>query len=217
MKANFKNLLFLRGISRGKLFLAFTMTEVMIVMTILGVIATIMITTIKPAEYKEKALETAAKKVMNSIDHATTMILMNDSTDGTMFNLIATDGTKFSTNAGASKANSDRLGELYKKYLVTTRKECDATCICYTGSADAIKEYINVFYLKDGACISILASKSEPSISIFPGEKETTSVSFQGRILFDINGDKEPNNLGKDKFIVPLGEKGIKYEATAGE
>ena len=35
------------------------MTEVMIVMTILGVIATIMITTIKPAEYKEKALDFA--------------------------------------------------------------------------------------------------------------------------------------------------------------
>ena len=41
---------------------AFTMAEAIIVMTILGIIATIMITNLKPSEFRDKALLTQAKK-----------------------------------------------------------------------------------------------------------------------------------------------------------
>ncbi|MBQ4646680.1 MAG: hypothetical protein IJB79_04970, partial [Candidatus Gastranaerophilales bacterium] len=63
---------------------AFTMAEAILVMTILGIIATIMITTLKPAEFKEKALKTLYKKVLSEIDTATTQILINNSREGDM-------------------------------------------------------------------------------------------------------------------------------------
>jgi type II secretory pathway pseudopilin PulG len=62
---------------------AFTMAEAILVMTILGIIATIMISTLKPAEFKEQAMRTMAKKVLSEIDVATTQILMNNTADGT--------------------------------------------------------------------------------------------------------------------------------------
>ena len=58
---------------------AFTMAEAILVMTILGIIATIMISTLKPAEFKEKGLAVLAKKVLSEIDTATTQILLNNS------------------------------------------------------------------------------------------------------------------------------------------
>ena len=58
---------------------AFTMAEAILVMTILGIIATIMITTLKPAGYKEDALKILYKKVLSQLDTATTQILVNSS------------------------------------------------------------------------------------------------------------------------------------------
>ena len=58
---------------------AFTMAEAILVMTILGIIATIMITTLKPAEYKDKGLAIMARKVLSEIDTATTQMLINNS------------------------------------------------------------------------------------------------------------------------------------------
>ena len=55
---------------------AFTMAEAILVMTILGIIATIMITTLKPAEYKDKGLAIMARKVLSEIDTATTQMLI---------------------------------------------------------------------------------------------------------------------------------------------
>lgn len=40
---------------------AFTMAEAVLVMTILGIIATVMITTLKPAKFKEQGYEVLAK------------------------------------------------------------------------------------------------------------------------------------------------------------
>ena len=51
--------------------IAFTMAEAIIVMTILGIIATIMITNLKPAEFRDEALIVQAKKLLLEIDQAT--------------------------------------------------------------------------------------------------------------------------------------------------
>ena len=59
----------------------FTMAEAILVMTILGIIATIMISTLKPAEFKEKSLRIMAKKVLSEIDVATSQIIMNNTAE----------------------------------------------------------------------------------------------------------------------------------------
>ena len=56
---------------------AFTMAEAIIVMTILGIIATIMITNLKPSEFRDKGLQILAKKVLMQLDTATQQIMIN--------------------------------------------------------------------------------------------------------------------------------------------
>ena len=82
------------------------MAEAILVMTILGIIAAVMITTLKPAEFKEKSLRVLAKKVLSEIDTATTQILSNDAKLGTMTSLSLSDGAQFEFKGNADKVLS---------------------------------------------------------------------------------------------------------------
>ena len=189
---------------------AFTMAEAILVMTILGIIAAVMITTLKPAEFKEKSLKVLAKKVLSEIDTATTQILVNDSKLGTMSSLAESNGAQFTF-----KGNADKVLNLYKKYLTTIRTTVPATSFCVTGKTETSDPNRNAtaVYLKDGACMGIYAAQiTDPSPTIFPGEKTPTGVTTsQGLIIFDTNGEEEPNIVGQDRFILPIAEQGIAY------
>ena len=199
---------------------AFTMAEAILVMTILGIIATIMITTLKPAQFKDKGLEIMARKVLSEIDTAVTQILINDTADGDLRHTIDPDNPGvpyvFSENA-----KIDATIKLLKKYLTATRQEVSNDSFCKSGNATA-------FYLKDGACIGIWPISSTRSIySNFPGENSTiqmsighyddteVSISYLAMTAFfiDTNGDKEPNTIFKDRFAIPVGVYGIKYDS----
>ena len=179
---------------------AFTMAEAILVMTILGIIATIMITSLKPAQFKDKGFSIMANKVLTEIDTTMTQILVNDSKYGKLTNLI--DGATMFSFSEVDKA--DNLKNLFKKYLTTTRKDVtDTECAVDTTF---------YFALKDGACMGVKMGKVDTAATIFPGEDTTTDVTAEyGIIKFDINGAEEPNAVGKDQFLLPIGPDGIMY------
>ena len=196
---------------------AFTMAEAVLVMTILGIIATVMITVMKPAQYKERALKIKTTKIINDIDQATDFILMNHSKDETMFHLIGEDGVEFSICNPLNKADSDRLAGLYKKYLQISRKECKGeSCTCYK-NANFTRDRGNLFYLKDGACVAIGTMKTV-SISLFPNDITYTKLKdLCGIIDIDVNGNDEPNDYAKDKFLLRYNKFGIAWDAEISE
>ena len=184
------------------------MAEAILVMTILGIIAAVMITTLKPAEFKEKSLRVLAKKVLSEIDTATTQILSNDAKLGTMTSLSLSDGVQFEF-----KGNADKVLQLYQKYLVTIRTTVPNDSFCVTGDAG---RNATAVYFKDGACMGIYAAEASNAATIFPGETATTEVTApQGLLLFDTNGEDEPNIIGVDRFTLPVGTGGIGYDLTA--
>ena len=189
---------------------AFTMAEAVLVMTILGIIATIMITTLKPAEFKEKGLAVLAKKVLGEIDTATTQILLNNTQSGLLSAVyVPNAASTFNTGKGTTASYAHNLGILYKKYLTATRKACTSTTDCGSCASGT-----NKFFLKDGACIGISTGSITNLVTRFPGETADTTVnpSPYGAIYFDINGAEEPNLMGKDQFTMPLGLDGILYQ-----
>ena len=192
---------------------AFTMAEAILVMTILGIIATIMITTLKPAEFKDKGMEVLAKKVLSEIDTATTMILINNSFDGTMLKLYEPGSSK--TFEFRYKDTCHHVATLYKKYLTATRQVYvnASTNRWWPNDTGAHgPEFDYYFYLKDGAWVGILCGRQEGNTR-FPGETNVTGLVFpQGRITFDINGDEPPNSRVKDIFMIPIGNNGILYD-----
>ena len=188
---------------------AFTMAEAILVMTILGIIATIMITTLKPADFKEKGMAILDKKILSEIDTATTMILINNSFDGTMIHLYEPN----SSNVISFQGHCPQVAKLYKKYLTATRKTYfNASTKKWIGTeagdGPGFDEY---FYLKDGAWLGIKCSGGDFRTR-FPGENTAVSTFMeQGRIIYDVNGDEEPNSPHKDIYMIPIGNHGIMY------
>ena len=172
---------------------AFTLAEVLIVLTILGIIAAISMTTLRPAEFKARGLAVAAKKVLYDIDVATTELLLDYATAG--------------TEAAIPNCAAATLKTEYKKKLSAIRK----TGACADATSD------NSFYLKSGACVGFAAAATSSTTFVFPGEtysasdaslKTTTNCAV---IYFDSNGADAPNAYGSDRFIIPLDNSGIKY------
>jgi len=195
---------------------AFTMAEAILVMTILGIIATIMITTLKPAKFKEEALRTLGRKVMSEIDTAVSQIMINDSQDGKM-NKLLTDTPGDTPYSFSDNTKATDLEKLFKKYLTTTRTAVSGTSFC--GATESSTTFS--FVLKDGACLGVKMGPSEYT-SLFPGETgdgtdiEATSTdgtaTLLGSLYMDSNGDDEPNVFGKDRFAFPIAVSGIYYE-----
>ena len=208
--------------SKKQIKLAFTMAEAILVMTILGIIATIMITTLKPAEFKEKALKTLYKKVLSEIDTATTQILINNSREGDMNQLF------LDSSSGYFSFGSDwnKTQQLFKKYLSTTRQPYDSSIqmgsfsTSVQGSPTANSQ-TPPFHLKDGALL-FLGTGEKYQVS--PSSSGTITVdgcemskSLLGIITVDINGEEEPNTPYKDQFNFPISSKGIEYEMMCQE
>ena len=193
---------------------AFTMAEAIIVMTILGIIATIMITNLKPAEFRDKALLVASKKLLREIDEATNQILLNNSYNGSMTMLYEPD----STNIFQLKDNCEHAATLYKKYLVKTRKNHKNVIyqnrnIWLMGDGSDSLVFQKAFMLKDGAFFGISCNTGKER-TCFPGESQLiqTQKTTLARIIYDVNGEEEPNLPCKDIFAIPIGEYGIEYD-----
>ena len=187
---------------------AFTMAEAIIVMTILGIIATIMITNLKPSEFRDKGLQVMAKKVLMQLDTATQQIMVNNTQNGKLTTVYVPNST---TQVAFGAMDATNMSVLYKKYLVTTRKACDtADCGCNSFAGNY------KFHLKDGACVSLrlLATPATMTATRFPGEVNdvNTTAKGLGYFHFDVNGLDEPNVMGKDRFKVPINDDGIFYD-----
>ena len=180
---------------------AFTMAEAVLVMTILGIIATVMITTIKPARFKEQGYKVLAKSVYASIDTAVTQILV-DKAPFNKLDSIYKSGDNTATFSMGTASNGTEFVKLLKDYMATARGTIPASCTGVSYDASLL--------LKNGACMAVKSGSVSAETQI-PGESSSTaSASYAyGMIFLDTNGDDEPNVLGTDQFYIPLDINGI--------
>lgn len=187
---------------------AFTMAEAILVMTILGIIATIMISTLKPAQYKEQAFQVLSKSIYAEIDSAMTQILTNHTQYNRLSEIYPLGSTTTFSMATSKAANSTYMINLFKKYMATARGTVPV--ICRETTANKGVGYEANMLLKNGACIAIKSGPITQVNTWIPGEISVTKAdSTHGMIFLDINGDTDPNVLGKDQFYIPLVADGI--------
>ena len=189
-----------------KLKKAFTLAEAIMVMVILGIIATILISTMKPTEFKNRGFKVLAKKILGQIDTATTQILFNDSRDSDMKSLYDPEAADNTTTV-SFRGNTTKARTLYAKYLVATREGITGDwCKQTEFSTSRMK-------LKDGSCLGLQKAASTDTIDTWiPGESAKVSVSgLQGVIYLDVNDAEEPNKFGLDQFTIPIDDNGIAY------
>ena len=180
---------------------AFTMAEAVLVMTILGIIATVMITTMKPAKFKDQGYDVLAKSIYASIDTAVTQVLV-DKAPYNQMSAIYVQANNTSTFSMGASGQGTNFVLLLKTYMATARGTVPTVC--------TNKTYNSYMLLKNGACLAVNAAHSTSIATRIPGEGANTNASgAYGMIFLDTNGDKEPNVVGKDQYFIPMDINGI--------
>ena len=177
---------------------AFTLAEVLITLVIIGVIGAMTIPTLMNNTNKQEYVS-KLKKAYSTLSQATNKI-------------IAEQGNP-RADIGGWASSVDAVFDNYKKYL-SNSKECGAGIECVNDKWYHLNETPNDGWhkspnsrrlvLADG--MQILFEPVSDSCSISDGNTEN-NICF--RIYVDINGNKNPNKIGRDIFMFLGKETGL--------
>lgn len=196
---------------------AFTLVETIICLTILGVLAVVLLSNLKPDKFNEKALIAQGYKVLESFDQASIKIREVEHDKCPMASFIAQAPGENSLgliNASGAEMSLDEIYALYSDYIKFVNPSkisfCNNTTYCTTASLD--DKTLAGAKLPTGAYVAIqkTAIVKCPNYYI-PGESgvKTSDELCWGKLYVDGNGKEKPNELGKDIFVFGLGDQGV--------
>ncbi|MBE7706179.1 MAG: type II secretion system protein [Cyanobacteria bacterium SIG30] len=164
---------------------AFTLAEVLITLTVIGIIAAITIPTTIINHQKQQAV-VQLKKAYSTLANTTNKAIM-DNGQTKIWDM--GDGWNFETH----KAFAKKYITPYLRISKMCETKNDPSCVYEIRKAKNSNETLDlsnvfIFYLADGTTIVVTAQTAEP-------------LEKRAEIHVDINGKKAPNLLGKDVFI----------------
>ena len=182
--------------------IAFTLSEVLIVIVIIGIVAAITLPSVINNTNKQEYVS-RLQKTYSNLSQATNRI-------------IAEEGS-FKGTDGGWNTSSSALRDMYKKYLNNV-KECDNHTSCIpdiidyknlNGTSNNGMYHLTNNYdgivLQDGTFLSFLSSSG----CNFDQETYCGDKDMCGVIHVDINGSKKPNQWGRDAFRFYISETGL--------
>ena len=189
---------YLMVINRG-----FTLSEVLITLVIIGIIAAITVPVIH-ANYTEQERISRVKKAYSVLANAMTRIKAKGG-----------DAAYIIDESG----DMDTMKEWFSTYFapMITTKVCYATSGCwYNGKTKQLDgDYFTalggtwglgsgtiMFVLNDGTTVSFDDSSRSQVKTYFGVDLTDTDTTYTITMFFDINGTKSPNTMGKDVFAV---------------
>ena len=174
--------------------IAFTLSEILITLGIIGVVAALTMPTLIQKQ-QELSRVTALKKVYSVLSNAYNLAI-NENGGSNDFGYLPEDS--------AASTNSDTLYLALKPYLKIL-KECEhGQEGCFPAN----------FYVPSGSA-SLNLITAQNSRRKFVILQDGTSVGFmQGVIYVDINGLKKPNVAGEDVFQFSSGTNTLKSAGT---
>lgn len=186
---------------------AFTLSEILITLGIIGVIASMTIPFVIN-KYQERVTVSKVKKIYSTMSQAF-MLSVRD------------NGYANEWNVGndSNATTAAQLAGYFKPYLKII-KDCgtNSGCLGYTENVnylngkkhDANYDTWDRFYkmiLSDGSYIIIRATLGNYCQK---DAQSSYSSKYCGEIFFDINGGKMPNTIGKDIFVIGITPFAIK-------
>ena len=193
---------------------AFTLSEILIALVIIGVIATI---TIPPLVQKQQEQQTvvALKKAYSTLSNAYTLAVQENGTPEN-WNLTATD----------SADGANNMLTILAPYLNIT-KNCGLNAGCfpnlnYLSLDGSTGSYINLnnsplyskVKLNDGSLLGFRVRDANCN------SQRGSTLQLQtvcAMVYVDNNGDKNPNKIGVDTFVFYITKFGVVPTGTSGE
>lgn len=182
---------------------AFTLVEILITLVIIGIVAAITVPTIV-ANSNEKAIKSALRKNVSVIQQAVQKYYSDNNEYPSAANYLG-EG-KIQVNMGPI-SNFFRDGKYFNISKKCRYKECsygeNVQYKDYSGKTEAfaynpIKSEYGVM-LMDGTYINFSSVGARTSAD---------GVVVYTVFIVDVNGAKNPNRLGKDTFLIELGDNG---------
>lgn len=178
---------------------AFTLAEILIALTIIGVIAAITVPALIQRTQKQEYVS-ALKKAYSTLSQAANQI-------------IAENGSPKCDDAGWA-CSSEEVYSMFKKYLIDA-KDCGSGTGCFPPEGHQVLDS-NTVYTYDNSAKNPKLVLSDGSLILFSSViyKDCTgswggSINPCTRIWVDINGIKKPNKYGRDYFGFTLKENGL--------
>ena len=200
-----------KGLSRNKnKFCAFTLAEVLITLAIIGIVAALTIPTVVN-NYQKNAWYTAFKKMQNTIETKLQLTL-------------AENGSPASWTSGAANP-SEVAQKFFYSYLKVSKvcKESDnPSCFDYNSSmldnSNSFPMSLLMFQgagdaviLQDGSCFAV------DLVGTVHGDVMDINFNDGIEFVFDTNGKKGPNVMGRDIFMIDYNFDGNKFSADVSD
>lgn len=176
----------------------FTLAEVLITLGIIGIVAALTIPGLI-TKCKEMQYRVTYKKVYSSLNQAMKYAQEDDGVDLTLGNTI------FLPNlSGGVTPHTSNVGEIFK-YISRYYK---STTTCFDNNADKcwVCDKGEAGYIHNGAPDWLGCSKSSYAFIDANGVAYYLYSNSEFPILIDVNGNRKPNQLGRDRFVMKFGD-----------
>ena len=201
--------------------IAYTISEIIITIIIMGIILGITITAIKIYNLNDKNFKILSWKMAENIESATLQILLNHSSYDDFLRIKDGSGYFSIEDANITK----RMSNLYANYLSDVKYGVDLNNDYFSSkifdynrssTGEKLKDaYSNFFYVTDGMVIGFRfyqgCNSTEQNANPPEHKGKYPVYKVCGSIFYDINSFKKPNKLGSDQYILPIYKRGIKY------
>ena len=176
----------------------FSLAEVLITLGILGVVIAMTLPSLI-GKYQEKQWKVAYKKAYSGISQALLRVQQN----GEFEDISNTYDVE--TDSGTTLVVSDAIGENFK----TISKYFNTVKTCFDNNADEcwVCEEGQSGFIGGGAPDWLGCYKTSYSFVDASGMAWYLYRNVEYPILVDVNGDKRPNRLGQDRFVMKFASK----------
>lgn len=201
---------------------AFSMSDAIVAIVLMGLIGTILIPQWKAFNPAQKGWDSTAKKVASNLTVATTnMLSLNASLDdlthlkhgGLVFSIEDADVTPKMANLFSEYMSKvDTVVDMSKEYF-------SQDILDYKRNSTGVKlkdAYSNFHFTTDGVLMGYhffgTCDGIEQNTNL-PLERAKHAVTEScGSVFYDVNAYKKPNKLGSDQYIIPVDKRGMKFD-----
>lgn len=195
---------------------AFTLAEIMVCISIMGILAVVMLLNIKPEMFNKKSNIASAYKAIDEFEKASQKMREKEKDavpSGDFMTKILGEYEFAIINDDGTLKNATQVLELFQKYMKIENigeDFCNNSGYCPEGDSIVGAKLTSEIHVG----LEVLENIEDcpiPKIPTDPDAVVPERGKCWGKLYVDTNGKDQPNEEGEDVFIFGLNEKGVAY------
>ncbi len=198
---------------------AYTLAEILITLTIVGMLAVIMFKNLRTDDHMEKTFVPKALKAIEVFGEASTQILDVDNANCPMSEFIINNNTIGLYNSSGKAVSSQEAFNMFAKFIKFEKSGinfCDNSGYCESStsipagriSADT---YVGLAVTSVTDCPDYYKPGVDTKVSVTTDLLTGAKTKCWAKLYIDVNGAEGPNTEGKDVFVLGMDRRGVHY------